>query len=83
MSEEKARQIAELNHRLCADFYIPAFGPRPVPGHITCTRGVADLPPETQIRASGRKWRISAASPRTTIPTGKHDFGAFDVDGTE
>jgi hypothetical protein len=47
---DRAKAIAELNDRLRNDFFMPSFGPRLVPGHIVCTRGVADLPPETQIR---------------------------------
>jgi hypothetical protein len=80
VSEEKAKQIAELNDRFRADFYVPTFGPRPVPGHIVCTRGVADLPPETQICI----WAEVANFNRFTEdndPHGEHDFGACDIEG--
>jgi hypothetical protein len=80
VSEEKAKQIAELNDRFRAGFYVPTFGPRPVPGHIVCTRGVAGLPPETQICI----WAEVANFNRFTEdndPRGEHDFGAFDVEG--
>lgn len=38
-----------MNHRFRMNFYVPCFGPRELPGHILCTRGIAALPPGTQI----------------------------------
>jgi hypothetical protein len=82
VSEEKAKQIAELNDRFRADFYIPRFGPRAVPGRIVCTRRVAALAPETQIRI----WAKVANCDTFTVgndPHGEHDFGAFDIEGAD
>ena len=49
MSEDKAAQIAALNDLFRLHFFVPTFGPRPVPGQVVCTSGVSALPPETQI----------------------------------
>jgi hypothetical protein len=49
VSDEKAKQIAEMNDRFRMNFYVPCIVPRAVPGHIVCTAGIAALPPETQI----------------------------------
>ena len=49
MSEDKAKRIAALNDLFRLNFFVPSFGPRPVRGHIVCTRGISALPPETQI----------------------------------
>src|SRR5271168_3073362 len=38
--EEKPQQIPELNDRFRFNFFVPSFGPRPVPGHIVCTSGI-------------------------------------------
>jgi hypothetical protein len=78
VSEEKEKQIAELNDRFRADFYVPSFGPRAVPGHIVCTRGVAALPPETQIRIWAEVANFSGFT-EDNDPHGEHDFGAFDM----
>jgi hypothetical protein len=79
VSDEKAKQIAELNDRFRADFYIPSFGPRPVPGHILSTSGVAALPPETQICIWAEVEKFSKFT-EDNDPHGEHDFGAFDID---
>jgi len=80
VSEEKAKQIAELNDRFRAGFYIPTFGPRPVPGRIVCTSGIAALPPETQIRIWAKVANFSSFTVGND-PHGEHDFGAFDIEG--
>lgn len=80
MSKEKAKQIAELNDRFRTEFYLPAFGPRPLPGRIVCTKGVAGLPPETQIRIWAKVANFKNFS-EDNDPHGEHDFGAFDIDG--
>ena len=33
MNEEKAKQIAALNDLFRLNFFVPSFGPRPIPGH--------------------------------------------------
>jgi hypothetical protein len=77
---DKAKAIAELNDRFRSDFFIPSLGPRPVPGHIVCTRGVADLPPELQIRIWTGVLQFNTFS-EDNDPHGEHDFGAFDIEG--
>ena len=79
MSEDKAKQIAALNDLFRLNFFVPTFGPRPVPGQIVCTRGVSALPPETQIRI----WAaVSSFSEFTEDDVyGEHDFGAFRMQG--
>lgn len=80
---DKAKAIAELNDRFRANFYVPSFDPRPVPGHIVCTRGVADLSPELQIRIWAKVAEFSSFSQELNDPHGEHDFGAFDIDGAD
>jgi hypothetical protein len=79
MSEDKAQRIAALNDSFRVDFFVPTFGPRPVPGRIVCTHGISVLPPETQIRI----WvEVSKFSDFTEDDIhGEHDFGAFGMDG--
>ena len=80
MTDQRATEIAALNDLFRSGFFIPSFGPRPVPGRIVCTSGVAALPPETQICI----WRqVSDFNSFTedNDPHGEHDFGAFEVDG--
>ena len=77
MSNEKARQIAELNDRFRTNLF---FGPLPVPGHILYTRGVAALPPDTQLRIWAEVAKFSAFNDDNN-PHGEHDFGAFDIEG--
>ena len=68
MSEDKAKQIAALNDLFRLNFPVPTFGPRPVPGHIVCTRGI--LPRLRKPRsASGPKCRVSTASRKAMTPT--------------
>ena len=79
MDEQKAKRIAELNDRFRIDFFIPTFGPRPVPGHIVCTRGISALPPETQIRI----WSAVSEFKDFTEdndPYGERDFGAIRME---
>ncbi len=80
MDEQKAKRIAALNDQFRLKFFVPIFGPRPVPGHIVCTRGISGLPPEMQIRI----W--SAVSEYNSFtedddPYGERDFGAITMDG--
>jgi hypothetical protein len=79
VSDEKAKQIAEMNDRFRLNFYVPCFGPRAVPGHIVCTAGIAALPPETQISI----WAQVADFDDFTEDDiyGEHDFGAFRMEG--
>jgi hypothetical protein len=78
---EKAATIAELNDSFRLNFFVPSFGPRPVPGHFVCTAGILALPPETQICVWSEVSEFSAFSDDND-PHGEHDFGAFDIDGT-
>jgi hypothetical protein len=80
MTDQKAADIAALNDLFRSGFFIPSFGPRPVPGRIVCTSGVASLPPETQICISGQVSRFDSFT-EDNDPHGEHDFGAFDVEG--
>jgi hypothetical protein len=80
MNEDKAKRIAALNDLFRLDFFVPTFGPRPVPGQVVCTRGISALPPETQICI----WaEVSGFNnfPEDDDPYGEHDFGAFDMPG--
>ena len=79
MSEDKATQIAALNDSFRLNFFIPAFEPRPVPGHIVCTRAISALPTETQIRI----WAAVSSFDDFTEDDiyGEHDFGAFRMEG--
>jgi Protein of unknown function (DUF3768) len=79
MSEDKAKQIAELNDLFRLNFFVPTFGPRPVPGQVVCTRGVSALPPETQISI----WaRVSSFNDFTEDDIyGEHDFGVCRIEG--
>lgn len=80
MTDQKATEIATLNDLFRSGFYIPSFGPRPVPGRLVCTSGIAALPPETQIRIWGEVSNFDSFTEEND-PHGEHDFGAFDVNG--
>jgi hypothetical protein len=79
VSSEKAKQIAEQNDRFRDNFFVPTFGPRPVPGHMVCTHGIAALPQETQIRI----WvEVSKFNEFTEDDIyAQHDFGDFRMEG--
>ena len=79
MSEDKAKQIAALNDLFRLNFFVPTFGPRPVPGRVVCTRGISALPPVTQIRI----WAgVSSFNDFTEDDIyGEHDFGVFRMEG--
>jgi hypothetical protein len=78
--DDQRQKIAELNDRFRAEFFVPAFGPRPVPGHIFCTPGIAALPPETQINIWAEVSKFSDFS-ADNDPHGERDFGAFTMQG--
>ena len=80
MPDQRAIQLAALNDRFRSGFFIPSFGPRPVPGRIVCTSGIAALPPETQVRIWGQVSEFDSFT-EDNDPHGEHDFGAFDVEG--
>jgi hypothetical protein len=80
--DDRRQTIADQNDRFRADFYIPSFGPRAVPGHIVCTGGIAALPPETQICIWAEVAKFSGFS-EDNDPHGERDFGAFDMPGVE
>ena len=71
MDEQRAKQIAALNDQFRLKFFVPTFGPRPVPGHIVCTRGISALPPHSQICiwSAVSEFSASQVSLRTT-PSG-------------
>jgi hypothetical protein len=79
MTEDKAKQIAALNDLFRLNFFVPTFGPRPVPGEVVCTRGISALPPETQISI----WAgVSSFNDFTEDDIyGEHDFGVFRIEG--
>ncbi len=78
MSEDKAKQIAALNDLFRLNFFVPSFGPRPVPGQVVCTRGISALPPETQIRVWAEVSNFNDFT-EGDDPYCEHDFGAFDM----
>jgi hypothetical protein len=78
VSSQKAKQIAEQNDRFRDNFFVPTFGPRPVPGHMVCTRGIAALPPETQIRIWGEVSKFNDFTEDDIH--GEHDFGVVRID---
>jgi Protein of unknown function (DUF3768) len=78
--DEKSRRIAEQNDKFRADFYIPSFGPRPIPGQIVCTSGIAALPPETQICIWAEVSKFSGFTTHND-PHAERDFGAFTMEG--
>jgi hypothetical protein len=80
VSEQKTKEIAALNDRFRERFYVPSFGPRPVPGRIVCASGIAALAPETQI-CNWAEVANFAAFTEDNDPHGEHDFGAFEIEG--
>ena len=78
VSEGKENKIAALNDRFREGFYIPSFGPRPVPGRIVCTSGIAALAPETQICIWAQVANFTAFT-EDNDPHGERDFGAFEI----
>ena len=80
MSEDKAKQIAALNDLFRLNFFVPSFGPRPVPGQVVCTRGISALPPETQIRIWAEVSNFNDFTEGDDTYC-EHDFGAFDLQG--
>jgi hypothetical protein len=79
MSEDNAKQIAALNDLFRLNFFIPTFGPRPVPGQIVCTRAIMALPPEIQIRIWAAVSKFSDFTEDDIY--GEHYFGAFRMEG--
>lgn len=78
--EHTSKRIAALNDAFRFTFFTPSPGPRPVPGLIVSTRGIAGLPEETRIRI----WLAVAGHdefPEGDDPYGEHDFGALDIEG--
>ena len=61
-------------------FLVPKKQPRPVPGRIVCTSGIAALPPETQIRVWGQVSDFDSFTDEND-PHGEHDFGNFTLAG--
>jgi hypothetical protein len=76
--DDRRQTIAEQNDRFRADFYTPPFIPRPFPGHIFCTRGIAALPQETQICIWAEVAKFSSFGEEND-PHGERDFGAFTM----
>lgn len=80
MEDQQAKRIAELNDIFRLTFFTPSPGPRPVPGRMVCTSGIAALPLQTQIAVWLEVSRFSDFE-EGDDPYGEHDFGAFDMDG--
>jgi len=80
MSEDKAKQIAALNDLFRLNFFVPSFGPRPVPGQVVCTRGISALPPETQISIWAEVSGFNSFE-EGDDPYAERDFGAFLMPG--
>jgi hypothetical protein len=81
VSDEKAKQIAELNDRFRLRFNMPFLEKTlAVPGDIVATRGVMALPSPVQV-AIWEKVRRFDEFTEGNDPHGEHDLGAFDVDG--
>lgn len=80
MSENKAKKIAALNDLFRLNFFVPSFGPRPVPGHVVCTRGISALPPGTQIAIWAEVSNFSAFD-EGDDPYSERDFGAIAMPG--
>ncbi|MGH6879009.1 MAG: DUF3768 domain-containing protein [Rhizomicrobium sp.] len=79
MSEDKAKTTAALNDLFRLNFFVPSFGPRPVPGRVVCTQGISSLPPETQIHIWGKVSNFNDFTEDDIY--GEHDFGAFRMPG--
>ena len=80
MTDLRAKQIAVLNDLFRSGFFVPTFGPRPIPGRVVCTSGIAALPPETQICIWGEVSRFDSFT-EDNDPHGEHDFGNFEIAG--
>ncbi|MBV8771491.1 DUF3768 domain-containing protein [Bradyrhizobium sp.] len=80
MTTTKAQTIASLNDQFRKLFFVPSFGPRPVPGRIVCTSGIAALPGPLQIKIWAAVSNFSAFDDDND-PHGEHDFGALDIEG--
>jgi Protein of unknown function (DUF3768) len=80
MTTDKAKEIAGLNDRFRDKFFVPSFGPKPVPGKIVCTAGIAALPGPLQIEIWGAVSAFSAFDDDND-PHGEHDFGALEIRG--
>lgn len=81
MSDEKSKQIAELNDRFRRRFGMPGVEEKPaVPGQIVATRGVVSLALDCQV-AIWEAVRNFDRFSEGNDPCGEHDFGAFGVAG--
>lgn len=80
MTDRKSAQIAALNDLFRSRLFIPSSGPRPVPGQVVCTSGIAALPREMQVCIWAKVSRFDSFT-YDNDPHSEHDFGAFDVDG--
>jgi hypothetical protein len=76
--QERSRKIAEQNDRFRADFYTLSSGPRPIPGHIFCTGGIAALPIEMQSTLWMDVAKFSDFSEDNNAH-GERDFGAITM----
>lgn len=76
--DEKTALIATQNDRFRANFNMPFFGMRGVPGQFVCTHGISTLPPETQLAV----WQAVAGFNdfnQYNDSHGEHDFGAVTI----
>jgi hypothetical protein len=78
---ENAKRIAELNDRFRLRFNMPFLEPAlAVPGDIVATRSVIALASQVQVSIWEKVRRFDGFN-EANDPHGKHDFGAFDVEG--
>ena len=83
MSEEKSAQIAELNDRFRRCFGMPGRkAGSAVPGQVVSTRSIATLPSVIQVQIWNAVIGFDDFS-EDNDPHGEHDFGAFEIDGTD
>lgn len=72
--------IAQQNDRFRSMVHIPQFGTPDIDGRVLITRGVAVLPPVTQICILAAV-RTFDAFTEDNDPYGEHDFGSFTEPG--
>jgi hypothetical protein len=81
VSDEKAKQIAELNDRFRLRFNMPFLEKTlAVPGDIVASRGVMALPSAVQVVIWEKVRRFDDFNDDND-PHGEYDFGMFRVDG--
>ena len=72
--------LAEQNDRVRRMVHNPQFGTPEIDGKVLVTRGIAALPPVTQIIILANVRAFDAFTPDND-PYGEHDFGSFTEPG--